>query len=138
MKEKILLALLTFILKSIAIWPYRVLYFLSDLIYPLLYHVVRYRRKVVHANLVNSFPEKSEEEIKDIERKFYRHFCDYVMETVKLMHVSDDQMRRRMRFTNSGLIEELRKDGRPFFVYLGHQGNWEYITSISLWTDSSL
>ena len=138
MKEKIQLALLTFILKAIAIWPYRVLYFFGDLIYPLLYHVVRYRRKVVHANLVNSFPEKSEKEIKDIEKKFYRHFCDYVMETVKLMHVSDEQMRRRMRFTNSEIIEELRKDGRPFFVYLGHQGNWEYITSISLWTDSSL
>ena len=138
MKEKIQLALLTFALKSIAIWPYRVLYFISDLVYPLLFHVIRYRRKVVHNNLVNSFPEKSEKEILDIEKKFYRHFCDYVMETIKIMHVSDAQMRRRMRFTNSELIEELRTDGRPFFVYLGHQGNWEYITSISLWTDPSL
>lgn len=138
MKEKIQLAILTLALKSIAIWPYRVLYFISDLVYPLLFHVVRYRRKVVHNNLVNSFPEKSEKEILDIEKKFYRHFCDYVMETIKIMHVSDEQMRRRMRFTNSELIEELRTDGRPFFVYLGHQGNWEYITSISLWTDPSL
>lgn len=138
MKEKIQLAILTFILKSIAIWPYRVLYFFSDLIYPILYYIIRYRRKVVHSNLVNSFPEKSEKEINEIEQKFYRHFCDYVMETVKLMHVSDEQMRKRMRFTNSEIIEELRTDGRPFFVYLGHQGNWEYITSITLWTDSSL
>ena len=138
MKEKIQLAILTFILKSIAIWPYRVLYFFSDLIYPILYYIIRYRRKVVHSNLVNSFPEKSEKEINEIEQKFYRHFCDYVMETVKLMHVSDEQMRKRMCFTNSEIIEELRTDGRPFFVYLGHQGNWEYITSITLWTDSSL
>lgn len=138
MKEKIQLAILTFILKSIAIWPYRVLYFFSDLIYPILYYIIRYRRKVVHSNLVNSFPEKSEKEINEIEQKFYRHFCDYVMETVKLMHVSDEQMRKRMRFTNSEIIEELRTDGRPFFIYLGHQGNWEYITSITLWTDSSL
>lgn len=138
MKEKIQLALLTFALKAIAIWPYRILYLISDLIYPLLYHVIRYRRKVVHSNLVNSFPEKSEKEIIQIEKKFYRHFCDYILETVKLMHISDDEMRRRMRFTNSSLIEELRTDGRPFFVYLGHQGNWEYVTSISLWTDPSL
>lgn len=138
MKDKILLAFLTFVLKSIAIWPYRVLYFISDLIYPVLYHIIRYRRKVVHENLVNSFPEKSEKEIIGIERKFYRHFCDYVMETIKLMHVSDEQMRKRMRFTNSELIEELRADGKPFFVYLGHQGNWEYVTSISLWVHPTL
>lgn len=132
------LALLTFLLKSVAIWPYRVLYFISDLIFPILYYIIRYRRKVVHDNIANSFPEKSEKEIMKIEKQFYRHFCDYVLETVKLMHVSDEEMRKRMRFTNIGIIEEMRKDGRPFFVYLGHQGNWEYVTSISLWVDPSL
>jgi KDO2-lipid IV(A) lauroyltransferase len=138
MKEKIQIALLTLVLKAIAIWPYCVLYLLSDLLYPLVYHIVRYRRKVVHGNLVNSFPEKSDKEIIEIEKKFYRHFCDYVLETVKLMHISDEEMRKRMHFTNSGLIEQLRGDGRPFFIYLGHQGNWEYITSISLWIDPSI
>lgn len=132
------LALLTFLLKAVAIWPYRVLYFFSDLIFPILYYIARYRRKVVRKNLVNSFPEKSEKEIIKIEKQFYRHFCDYVMETVKLMHISDDEMRKRMRFTNIEIIEEMRKDGKPFFVYLGHQGNWEYVTSISLWVDPSL
>lgn len=132
------LALLTFLLKAVAIWPYRVLYFISDLIFPILYYIARYRREVVRKNLVNSFPEKSEKEIIKIEKQFYRHFCDYVMETVKLMHISDDEMRKRMRFTNIEIIEEMRKDGRPFFVYLGHQGNWEYVTSISLWVDPSL
>lgn len=132
------LALLTFLLKAVAIWPYRVLYFISDLIFPILYYIARYRRKVVRKNLVNSFPEKSEKEIIKIEKQFYRHFCDYVMETVKLMHISDDEMRKRMRFTNIEIIEEMRKDGKPFFVYLGHQGNWEYVTSISLWVDPSL
>lgn len=136
MKEKITLALLTVVFKAIAIWPLRVLYVLSDLIYPLVYYVVRYRREVVRNNLINSFPEKTEQEIKEIERKFYRHFSDYVMETVKLMHVSDDEMRRRMRFTNAEYIEQLRSDGRPIFLYLGHQANWEYIISITMWTSS--
>lgn len=138
MKDRIQLALITFALKAIAIWPYRVLYLISDLIYPIIYHIVRYRRKVVHENLINSFPEKSDKEILEIEKKFYRHFCDYVMETLKLMHISDEEMRRRMRFTNSSLIEELRADGRPLFVYLGHQCNWEYVISITMWIDKSL
>ena len=138
MKEKITLALLTFALKAIAIWPYGVLYVLSSLIYPIVYYVVGYRRKVVHNNLVNSFPEKSEKEIREIEKKFYRHFCDYVLETVKLMHISDEEMRRRLRFTNPELIEQLRGDGKPFFVYLGHQCNWEYVISITMWTHPDL
>lgn len=138
MKEKIQLALLTFALKAIAIWPYWVLYALSALIYPLVYYVVGYRRKVVRTNLENSFPEKSEQEIKAIEKKFYRHFCDYVMETVKLMHISDEEMRRRMRFTNPEYIEQLRSDGRPIFLYLGHQANWEYVISITMWTSPEL
>ena len=138
MKEKIQIAILTFALKAIAIWPYCILYLLSDLIYPLIYYIIRYRRKVVRTNLVNSFPEKTEQEIIEIEKKFYKHFCDYVMETIKMLHVSDEEMRKRMRFTNCELIEQMRGDGHPFFVYLGHQGNWEYITSISLWVDPSL
>ena len=138
MKEKIQLALLTFALKAIAIWPYGVLYALSSLIYPLVYYVVGYRRIVVHANLVNSFPEKSEQEIRQIEKRFYRHFCDYVMETVKLMHISDEEMRRHMRFTNPEYIEQLRRDGRPIFLYLGHQANWEYIISVTMWISPEL
>ena len=94
MIDKFQFALLTFVLKAIAIWPLRVLYVLSDLIYPLVYYIVGYRREVVRKNLTHSFPEKTEQEIKEIEKKFYRHFCDYVMETVKLMHISDEEMRR--------------------------------------------
>jgi KDO2-lipid IV(A) lauroyltransferase len=134
MKEKITLALLTFTLKAIAIWPLRILYVLSDLIYPLVYYIVGYRREVVRKNLESSFPEKSEKEIREIEKRFYRHFCDYVLETVKLLHISDEEMRRRMRFTNPEYIEQLRSDGRPIFLYLGHQANWEYIISITMWT----
>lgn len=138
MKEKIQLTLLTFALKAIAIWPFGILYALSNLIYPIVYYIVGYRQKVVHKNLVNSFPDKSEREIKEIEKKFYRHFCDYVFETVKLMHISDEEMLRRLRFTNPELIEQLRADGRPFFVYLGHQCNWEYVISITMWTHPDL
>lgn len=138
MKEKILFTLVNFALKIIALLPYSVLYLFSSMIYPILYYVIRYRREAVHSNLINSFPDKSEKEIIEIEKNFYRHFCDYVMETLKLMHISDDEIRRRMRFTNSELIEELREDGRPFFIYLGHQCNWEYIISITLWISPSI
>lgn len=133
MWEKIALSLVTCCFKAIAILPYRVLYILSDLLYPVVYYLVKYRRKVVRKNLVNSFPEKSVDEIVTIEKKFYRHFCNYFVETIKLLHISDEEMRRRLEFVNVEVLEKLCQDGKPVLLYLGHQGNWEYVTSIMLW-----
>ena len=136
MKDKIRYALLYVAVKAVAIWPYWVLHALSSALYPVVYYVVRYRRGVTRKNLVNAFPEKTEEEIVKTEKRFYRHFCDYLVETLKLMHISDDQMRRHLRFTNPELLEQLRPDGRPVFLYLGHQCNWEYVISITMWAHS--
>ena len=135
MKDKIKYALLWLAVKALAIWPYAVLYAISSvLLYPIIYYVVKYRRKVTRKNLVNAFPDKSEAEIVEIEKAFYLHFCDYLVETVKLMHVSDGQMKRHLRFTNPEVVEQLRQDGRPVFLYLGHHCNWEYVISITMWT----
>lgn len=56
----------------LALLPFRALYILSDGVCFLMRHVVHYRRKVVRKNLKNSFPEKSEAELREIEREFYR------------------------------------------------------------------
>ena len=42
-------------------------------------------------------------------------------------------MRRRLEFVNVEVLEKLCQDGKPVLLYLGHQGNWEYVTSIMLW-----
>lgn len=138
MKDKVKYALLFVAVKALAIWPYWLLHAFSSLLYPFVYYVARYRRKVTRKNLLNAFPEKSERDIVMIEKAFYRHFCDYLVETLKLMHISDDQMRRHMHFTNPELLETLRADGRPIFLYLGHLGNWEYVISISMWIHPEL
>jgi len=130
--------LLRIVLTILAMLPLRALYVLGWCCYVPLYYCVRYRRRLVRTNLTRSYPEKSPREIKTIEKQFYRHFCNYVVETIKLLHISDEEMRRRMRFVNMELVERLRTDGKPFFVYLGHYGNWEYITSITQWYQPGL
>ena len=72
--------------------PWCVLYAISTFVYFVLCHGIGYRRKVVMKNLRESFPEKSEQEIKKIAREFYRNFADMIVETVKLLHVSDEEM----------------------------------------------
>ncbi|MBQ8056338.1 MAG: lysophospholipid acyltransferase family protein [Paludibacteraceae bacterium] len=115
--------------------PLGVLYIFSDLFYILVYHIVRYRRKMVRKNLTNAFPTYSKKEIKKIEKKFYLHFCDLFFETIYLMHISEKEMRKRLKFNNVELVKEWLKDGRSFIFMLGHYGNWEWITSIRLYVD---
>lgn len=134
--QNIFLAPLGLTLRSVAHLPLRVLFILSDLLYLLVYHVVRYRRHMVRKNLQNSFPHESEHYRRRIERRFYRHFCDYFFETIKLLHISDRQMRRRMQFVDAELLESALNSGRSVIMMLGHYGNWEYISSISLWVDT--
>lgn len=134
--QNILLAPLGLTLHAVAHLPLRVLFLFSDLLYLLVYHIVRYRRHVVRRNLRNAFPQESESYRRHIERRFYRHFCDYFFETIKLLHISDKQMRCRMQFVDSELLESELNSERSVIMMLGHYGNWEYISSISLWIDT--
>ena len=112
--------------------PMCVLHFFSTLLYYPIYYVVRYRRKVVRDNLVKSFPEKSLKEIVAIEKKFYRSLCDYFMEMIKYYGMSEDEIKKRMRFEGIDLMEEAMDKGHNCVLYMGHFFNWEFVTSISL------
>ena len=112
--------------------PMGVLYAFSDIGYLLLRYVVRYRLRTVRANLAASFPDKSRSELRRIERGFYRHFADNAVESVKMLHISADEMRRRMRFENVELIDRLFGEGRDIVAYFSHCGNWEWATSVAL------
>ena len=113
--------------------PLRVHYVLSDVLYLIIYRLVGYRRGLVRRHLADSFPEKSEQERRRIERQFYHWFCDYLVETVKLLTISQEDLKRRMVFKGTELVDEIVEDGQSCAVYLGHYCNWEWITSLPLW-----
>lgn len=117
----------------ISFLPFRVLYIIADINYVLLYYVFRYRRKVVRVNLCNSFPEKSLKEIVTIERKYYKHMADLTVELYKLWHMSEASIRKRCVFRNTELPQKYFDEGRSVIGVLGHYGNWEWMSSYSLW-----
>lgn len=117
-------------LHAVAFLPLKVLYALSSCLCPAVYHLWRYRRRTVRKNLVCSFPEKCLPEIIVLEKEYYRHFCDCVVETVKILHISDEELDRRVQVTNGELMEQLTSDGRPVVLYLGHYGNWEWTQAV--------
>lgn len=127
-----------------AIWylfsllPLRIHYVLSDGIYLIVYRLIGYRVKVVRNNLEKSFPEKTEKELREIERKFYHCLCDYFVETIKMTTMSEKQMRRRMTYKNVEVINQCTNDKQSVALYLGHIFNWEWITSVPLWVSPDL
>jgi KDO2-lipid IV(A) lauroyltransferase len=110
--------------------PLGILYILSDFIFLLLYYFPSYRRKVVMENLTNSFPEKTMEELEEVEKKYYRHLSDLFVETLKLMHMSGRVQRKRFTYSNLEIIDKLRKEKRDIVALLGHYNNWELPTML--------
>lgn len=107
--------------------PLRLIYMLSDLLFLIIYYVSGYRRKVVFDNLRNAFPEKSETEIRKVAGRFYRHFCDFLLESVKTMHMSKKQVNERFRFENPEIFLDYFNRGRSVVLVSGHYGNWEWM-----------
>lgn len=123
---------LWYLLSLLPLW---LLYFVSDLLFLPTYYLARYRRKIVRRNLTGSFPEKDLKEIVRIEKRFYHFFCDYIVETIKLFSMSEEQMKRRMVFKGvDHIVNAMEKEDKNFcFVYLGHYCNWEWIASLPYW-----
>lgn len=119
-------------MRGLGLLPLRVLYGLGDALAWLASEVVRYRRGVVADNLRTCFPEKSVAELKKLSRAFYRYLADYFMETAKLSGMSRRQIVRRMRYDGMEAVNADLQAGRNVVLYLGHYGNWEWISSLPL------
>lgn len=113
----------------VALLPYRLLYVVSDGIKFILYYLIRYRRKVVRTNLINSFPEKSSAELLKIEKDFYRNLADTILESIKMLSVSSDTFIKRLNINNHQVIDHLFDQGKSIFLAVGHSGNWEMLAS---------
>jgi len=111
--------------------PFFILYLYSDL----LYHVIRligYRRAVINENLHYSFPDKSKDEIRNIRLKFYRSFCDSLIETIKIQTMTEKQMRKRVLIKNAEYLNEKTDEGKDVVAVMGHYGCWEWVPSLNL------
>lgn len=116
----------------LSLLPMWVLYRLADVGYLLIYYVLKYRRGIVRQNLVSSFPEKTNSEIVNIEKQFYRWFADYFLESIKLLSISRRQLAKRLTIINADLIENDFKEGTHVAAILGHYCNWEWLSAVTI------
>ena len=122
------------ILWFVSILPFRLLYAVSDLLYILLYHIFKYRKQTVKDNLRLVFPEKSDLEIKIITKKFFHHFCDMILESIKSMNISLESMKARYTFKNLDIIKDFEKQNKSIVLMCAHYGSWEWIFILQTYT----
>jgi KDO2-lipid IV(A) lauroyltransferase len=108
-----------------------ILFLISDLLYFVLKYIVRYRRKVIYKNLINSFPDKTENEIEKIADRYYRNLADIFVEVIKLRHMSEKQLSKRVVVKNREVLDRYYKSEKKVIAAVAHIGNWEWVATIS-------
>ncbi len=110
--------------------PFWVLYLISDFLFLILYYLIGYRRKIVRQNLINSFPAKTAAEIKTIEKKFYHYLCDYFVEEIKTMRLSEEQIRKRMQYLQQDKFLECMDEYGGVILLIPHYANFEWVMGV--------
>lgn len=119
------------LIRILSLLPWRALYVLSDwLIYPIMFHIIRYRRTLSYRNIRSSFPDKTEQEIRAIQKRFYHHLADVIVEIIHSWRATDDEMQQLIQFENVSDLEQWTTQCGSCIVMLGHLGNWEYTADI--------
>ena len=117
--------LLSFILILIGKTPYKLLYLISEILLFFVYRIFKYRIDTVQKNLKNSFPKHSLTDLTRIEKKFYRNFCDILLENLLLYSISEKELQKRMKLLNPEIFDSLYNKGA---ILIGaHYNNWEWM-----------
>jgi Kdo2-lipid IVA lauroyltransferase/acyltransferase len=115
-----------FLIKLLSRLPLSLLYAITDGLFLLVYYSIGYRKKVVINNISNSFPDKSEKEVKAIAKEFYKRFSEYIAETLKGISISEKDIKKRVRFINVPDVQPYADNDQSIILVGPHQFNWEW------------
>lgn len=105
--------------------PFKVLFYMADVAYFILYYPLNYRKDVVRKNLKNAFPEKTDSELKAIEKQYYHHLCNLFFEIMKCISLSKKTVDQRFSVEPNSDLDQSYKDGKDVVLMCGHFNNWE-------------
>jgi KDO2-lipid IV(A) lauroyltransferase len=111
----------------LSLLPLTVLYWFADFAFFVLYYIAGYRKNVIETNIKIAFPEKSDNEIKQIGKRFLRHFCTLMIESLKNLTISEAAIHKHVKVKNPELVQHYFDEGRSITLYSAHQGNWEWL-----------
>lgn len=118
-----------FLLRLISRLPLWALYLFSDVLFLVSYRLLGYRKSIVVRNLERSFPEKTPDERRKIKTAFYFNLCDYAVETLKLLTITEKELKRRMSYKNPEIVNEYVAKNQSILIFASHQFNWEWVVA---------
>ena len=118
--------LLLILLWIFSLLPIQILYLISKIIRFIVYDILCYREKVVIENIQNTFIEKSQTEVIKLKNNFYDYFFELIVEIIKLLSISKNELNKRFTFSNINVIKQALKKNKSVIVVVGHYGNWEW------------
>ena len=124
-----------FCLTVLSLLPFWALFVLSDLLFFILFYVLKYRKAVVEENLSKSFPTKTSAERDIIAKQYFMYLADLIMETIKMVSISAEEAKKRFRILNPELLNHYVSQKRNVCVVAGHYGNWEMANVVGFCTD---
>lgn len=86
-------------------------------------------------NLSYALPDKTEKERQAIAKKFYKHFTDIIVESIKSFSISEKEILKRYSYKNPELVNTYAKEGRSIALVSAHLANWEWSFSLPLVVD---
>jgi len=103
----------------------RVLYAVMGLAAWIVYRLFGLRRAVIRGNLERSFPDLSQERIRQVEREFARRQGELLAELIYTPRLSADEVRARVVIANPASIADA-VPGRAVMIVAAHQNNFEW------------
>jgi Kdo2-lipid IVA lauroyltransferase/acyltransferase len=110
----------------LSLLPLRVLHFISDCFYVLVFYILKYRKQVVLNNMKQAFPQKTDAEILQLAKKFYHSFIDSLIESIKLFSTGKPYLNKHVVMDTS-VLDQLAAENKSCQMHACHQFNWEYL-----------
>ena len=110
--------------------PFKILYLVSNVFRFLIYNLLGYRKQIVRQNIKLAYKDISKKKLKQIEKKFYTHFCDITLEAFKSLKMSENEMKKRFVFKNIEVLKQFEEKKQSVIVIIGHYSSWEWMLSL--------
>lgn len=107
--------------------PMPILYLKATALRIIVYTIFGYRKKIVRSQLKKSFPDNTDAQLLETEKRYYTFLTDLITETVKGFTAGRRFLTGRIRYQNLEILDRLYSSGKSGIVMMGHCGNWEWI-----------
>lgn len=122
------------VVAPLSLFPLRVMYGISRLIYLTFCHLIPYRKKVITENLRTAFPRLNNEDIKHLTKKYYRFLADLLIESIKNFRFSKKELLAHIVLENQEELAQIEAIQKPIILVSSHFNNWEWlISALGLW-----